>query len=244
MIAELVASTVRPMVHDLRAMLDAIGYVTRHGIRMRLGRRRGWTPKVGGWCGLIVCFRWGGWCGRGGAIGAHDRLGLLRSDEVGQDVDRNRQEESGSEERPFADALTAGVGLGVSEDDGLDGFGFGAVHVDEGALVFGFGDELAVGGLLSGKFLPEFFYEGGGFSERVVGMVERVRYALDTAFEQLSPIGRGGRVATCYSPPLDNDGKNGKTDDDRPNDGGVQVQRDGIDREVAEEPKDGGRDYK
>ncbi|MER5619853.1 transposase [Streptosporangium sp. NPDC002544] len=30
--AELVVATGRPMVHDLRAVLDAIGYVTRHGI--------------------------------------------------------------------------------------------------------------------------------------------------------------------------------------------------------------------
>ncbi|WP_345581552.1 IS5 family transposase [Nonomuraea rosea] len=33
--AELVALTGRPMVHDLRAMLDAIGYVTRYGIEWR-----------------------------------------------------------------------------------------------------------------------------------------------------------------------------------------------------------------
>jgi transposase len=35
MMAELVAVTGRPMVHDLRAMLDAIGYVTRYGIEWR-----------------------------------------------------------------------------------------------------------------------------------------------------------------------------------------------------------------
>jgi transposase len=33
--AELVATTGRPMVHDLRAVLDAIGYVTRYGIEWR-----------------------------------------------------------------------------------------------------------------------------------------------------------------------------------------------------------------
>ncbi|QKG24278.1 hypothetical protein ACTIVE_5921 [Actinomadura verrucosospora] len=33
--AELVAATGRPMVHDLRAMLDAINYVTRYGIEWR-----------------------------------------------------------------------------------------------------------------------------------------------------------------------------------------------------------------
>jgi transposase len=35
MMAELVAITGRPMVHDLRAALDAIGYVTRYGIEWR-----------------------------------------------------------------------------------------------------------------------------------------------------------------------------------------------------------------
>ncbi|MGW4411581.1 IS5 family transposase [Nonomuraea sp. NPDC004702] len=35
MMAELVVVTGRPMVHDLRAMLDAIGYVTRYGIEWR-----------------------------------------------------------------------------------------------------------------------------------------------------------------------------------------------------------------
>ncbi|MFD1545984.1 transposase [Nonomuraea guangzhouensis] len=35
MMAEPVAATGRPMVHDLRAMLDAIGYVTRYGIEWR-----------------------------------------------------------------------------------------------------------------------------------------------------------------------------------------------------------------
>ncbi|WP_455432715.1 transposase [Streptosporangium soli] len=33
--AELVATTGRPMVHDLRAVLDAINYVTRCGIERR-----------------------------------------------------------------------------------------------------------------------------------------------------------------------------------------------------------------
>nr|WP_220448381.1 transposase [Nonomuraea diastatica] len=33
--AELVATTGRPMVHDLRAVLDAINYVTRYGIEWR-----------------------------------------------------------------------------------------------------------------------------------------------------------------------------------------------------------------
>ncbi|MEV0237013.1 IS5 family transposase [Nonomuraea sp. NPDC050786] len=33
--AELIATTGRPMVHDLRAVLDAIGYVTRYGIEWR-----------------------------------------------------------------------------------------------------------------------------------------------------------------------------------------------------------------
>ncbi|MEV0152014.1 MULTISPECIES: transposase [unclassified Nonomuraea] len=35
MMAELVAATGRPMVHDLRAVLDAIGYVARYGIEWR-----------------------------------------------------------------------------------------------------------------------------------------------------------------------------------------------------------------
>ncbi|MCF6473576.1 transposase [Nonomuraea sp. MG754425] len=35
LITELVAVTGRPMVHDLRAVLDATGYVTRYGIEWR-----------------------------------------------------------------------------------------------------------------------------------------------------------------------------------------------------------------
>jgi transposase len=33
--AELTRATGRPMVHDLRAMMDAIGYLTRYGIEWR-----------------------------------------------------------------------------------------------------------------------------------------------------------------------------------------------------------------
>src|SRR5258708_26450646 len=53
--AELVVAAGRPMVHDLRAVCDAIAYVTRNGIEWR-ARPTG-VPPGGGGDGLLS--RWG-----------------------------------------------------------------------------------------------------------------------------------------------------------------------------------------